>query len=269
MAPKAVRAWRGQEFSEEDMRWMALMHLDSVDAANDGYAMMALQPDPASSSEVDKKRQRLREKRERWWRRLRADAAGASGRVGGAGAAEGARSVEGSGAGGSGGGADAPMGGGANNSADDLAREVQIILHAAEKEETDAAAAAASSATSLEDDDDDDADPPPQAMTSDDAGDMVVMDTRVWHYGGANWSRNARVLLNVTFQEPGGDSGAARLRAGGWEEVDTRKQDPSAGGNRGQSDGGGESDTEVRRIHGFTYHCHESVTGRYCVADFL
>ena len=83
MAPKAVRKWRGQEFSEEDMRWMALMHSDSVDAANDGYAMMALQPDPDSASEIDKRRQKQREKRERWWRRLREDTAGASARVGG------------------------------------------------------------------------------------------------------------------------------------------------------------------------------------------
>ena len=115
--------------------------------------------------------------------------------------------------------------------------------------------------------------------------------------GGANWSTNARVLLNVTFQEPGPSETqpaaaasdeakkmthraavptGARLCEGGWEdEVEggwkgraRRKRN-----NTGDVEGGDGVDDalegEVRRIHGFTYHCHDSVTGRYAVSDFL
>lgn len=182
MAPKAVRAWRGQDFSEEDMRWMSLMHSDSVDAANEGYAMMALQPDPASPGEIDKKRQRQREKRERWWRRLREDAAGASTTL--------AVSDDSRGGGGVDVDSEGVADGGAETlnsvytalgaSGEDVAREVQTILRAAEKKEAEEAAEAIANGF---DPNDDEADAPPQEMTSDVAGDMVVMDTRVWHYG--------------------------------------------------------------------------------------
>lgn len=134
--------------------------------------------------------------------------------------------------------------------------------------------------------------------------------------GGANWSTDARVLLNVTFQEPGPPSGdededsddkgeceaaaagvtkksnikkwGARLCEGGWEDeveggwkggknVEGRSDaqlEGTTGGavSRGENSDnthGGEAGGEVRRIHGFTYHSHESVTGRFCVADFL
>ena len=75
---------------------------------------------------------------------------------------------------------------------EDVAREVQTILRAAEKKEADEAAEAFANGVNPDDDNDDDADPPPQEMTSDVAGDMVVMDTRVWHYG------RARRLLNIS-----------------------------------------------------------------------
>ena len=75
----------------------------------------------------------------------------------------------------------------------------------------------------------------PSLMTCD-AGDMVVMDARVWHYGAAHLGRTPRVLLNVTFQDdPVGRHGDARAPT---------------------------------RVQGFTYHAHESVVDRYVVRDF-
>lgn len=195
MAPKAVRAWRGQDFSEEDMRWMSLMHSDSVDAANEGYAMMALQPDPASPGEIDKKRQRQREKRERWWRRLREDAAGASTpplAVSGHSRGGGGVVVDSEGVAGSGAETLNIVCASVGASGEDVARGVQTILRAAEKKEAEEAAAAIADGF---DPNDDEADAPPQEMTSDVAGDMVVMDTRVWHYGEqADQARTPRAL---------------------------------------------------------------------------
>ena len=69
-----------------------------------------------------------------------------------------------------------------------------------------------------------------------DAGDMVVMDARVWHYGAAHLGDTPRVLLNVTFQ-------------------DDPKERP------------GDARTPTR-VRGFTYHAHESVVDRYAARDF-
>ena len=69
-----------------------------------------------------------------------------------------------------------------------------------------------------------------------DAGDMVVMDARVWHYGAAHLGDTPRVLLNVTFQ-------------------DDPKERP------------GDARTPTR-VRGFTYHAHESVVDRYVARDF-
>ena len=69
-----------------------------------------------------------------------------------------------------------------------------------------------------------------------DAGDMVVMDARVWHYGAAHLGDTPRVLLNVTFQD------------------DPKKRH-------------GDARTPTR-VRGFTYHAHESVVDRYVARDF-
>jgi hypothetical protein len=128
-------------------------------------------------------------------------------------------------------------------------------------------------------------------MTNEFAGDLVVMDTKVWHFGSANRSLVPRVLLNVTFQEPSArrpdvsafseDSerdaavlDARRrkkrddvLRPGGWvEDVD---EDAVVSRGRREGKGSAHIRMEVRRIDGFTYHVHDSVLGKYAVRDFM
>jgi hypothetical protein len=72
---------------------------------------------------------------------------------------------------------------------------------------------------------------PPKAIIVN-AGDMVCMNCKAFHYGDANTSRTPRALLNVTFQEPG----------------------PSG---------------TLESLHGFTYHIEEGIRGRYQLGDFL
>ena len=246
MAPKAVRAYRGSDLSEEDALFIQLMHGDAVDAANEGYAVAALDPTPAER-EAGERARRERKRRERWWRRLRADTASAR--------AEGRREENGDD------GATRDKGGDEENS------ENAFFSSASDSER----------------------DEPPVSMTNEFAGDLVVMDTKVWHFGSANTSFVPRVLLNVTFQEPSArrpdvsafsqDSArdAARdarrrkkrddvLRPGGWvedvgEETDERTARPNLPPSLPLM--------EVRRIDGFTYHVHESVLGKYAVRDFM
>ena len=250
MAPKAVRAYRGSDLSEEDALFIQLMHGDAVDAANEGYAVAALDPTPAER-EAGERARRERKRRERWWRRLRADTASAR--------AEGRREENGENL-----GATRDKGGDEENSVD----------------------AFFSSASDAERDSE-----PPVSMTNEFAGDLVVMDTKVWHFGSANRSLVPRVLLNVTFQEPSArrpdvsafseDSerdaavlDARRrkkrddvLRPGGWvEDVD---EDAVLSRGRREGKGSAHIRMEVRRIDGFTYHVHDSVLGKYAVRDFM
>ena len=226
MAPRTVRMWRGQDFSDEDMRWIALMHADSqkVAAAND----CGIVEHNNNEAMVDAHKMR-KKKIERWWRRLREDVASQSTTTGSdrAGVAvadvvslnedETGNGVVGGGGGSGGGGGDA--------------------------------------------------DQSPQEMTSDVAGDMVVMDTRVWHYGAANYSMNARVLLNVTFQEEPALPFHPTPRSSGPGDRAEKGADGSGGCVQQNEE---EEEILLRRIEGFTYHCHDSViAGRYRVADFL
>jgi hypothetical protein len=161
----------------EDERFIQLMAGDSVDAANEGYAMAALELSDAEVGEIDVRRRSELRKRERRWRRLRLDAAA------GAGAS--------------------------------LERLDKTLLHARRRElhgtETDGTG---TENTSRHDDSEDEGsaaagedrtsmkpgrsrdegltgnapttrepDAPPSAMTNADAGDLVVMDTKVWHFG--------------------------------------------------------------------------------------
>ena len=64
-----------------------------------------------------------------------------------------------------------------------------------------------------------------------DAGDLLLFDTRVFHYGSANISQGPRPLVCFSFQSP---------RHG----------------------------TSIRAIDGFTYHCHRSVRGKSQLRDF-
>ena len=247
MAPKAVRAYRGSDLSEEDALFIQLMHGDAVDAANEGYAVAALDPTPAER-EAEERARRERKRRERWWQRLRADAAGARA----------ARRREANGD------------DGATRDAGDEENSTVFLSSASDAER----------------------DEPPVSMTNEFAGDLVVMDTKVWHFGSANRSLVPRVLLNVTFQEPSArrpdvyalsrdadDKKAARdarrmkkkkrddvLRPGGWVE----DVDEDAVFSRSRTDkGSAHIRMEVRRIDGFTYHVHESVLGKYAVRDFM
>lgn len=63
-------------------------------------------------------------------------------------------------------------------------------------------------------------------------GDILIFDTRVFHYGAANTSELPRALLMFSFQEST---------------------------HRGKED----------RIHGFTYHLHSTVRDQYRLKDFL
>ena len=64
-----------------------------------------------------------------------------------------------------------------------------------------------------------------------DAGDLLLFDTRLFHYGSANISQGPRPLVYFSFQSP---------RHG----------------------------TSIRAIDGFTYHCHRSVRGKSQLRDF-
>lgn len=63
------------------------------------------------------------------------------------------------------------------------------------------------------------------------AGDVLLFNTMVFHYGGANTSSVPRALLSFSFQ-------------------------------RNATDG------SMSPIDGFTYHCHSSVKGRYTLGSF-
>mmetsp|Transcript_31391 Transcript_31391/g.56209 ORF Transcript_31391/g.56209 Transcript_31391/m.56209 type:complete len:240 (-) Transcript_31391:86-805(-) len=65
-----------------------------------------------------------------------------------------------------------------------------------------------------------------------DAGDLLIFDTRVFHYGSANVSGEERPLVYFSFQRPQ------------------------------------EGRPAVTPIEGFTYHCHSSVRGQYVLRDF-
>ena len=270
MAPKAVRAYRGSDLSEEDELFIQLMHGDAVDAANEGYAVAALDLTQAEREDAEKTN-RERKRRERWWRRLHADAAGAARGADVARVAENTRQV----------------------SLRAQRREGTVGDDDAgcddrDEEEGDREPSASASATPSFDAERDE---PPVPMTNAHAGDLVVMDTKVWHFGSANTSFVPRVLLNVTFQEPSarrpadaaaadGAGDAARdakpcrkkkkrddvLRRGGWvEDVGEETDERTARLNLPPS----LPLMEVRRIDGFTYHVHESVLGKYAVRDFM
>ena len=269
MAPKAVRAYRGRDLSEEDELFIQLMHGDAVDAANEGYAVAALDLTEAEREEGEKK-SRERKRRERWWRRLRADAEG------GARGADAAR--------------DAARPPGLDDRfddrLDDCAARASPTGAPGGSPASDSPSNSPSRASPRRDENS-----PPVSMTNAFAGDLVVMDTKVWHFGSANRSFVPRVLLNVTFQEPSArrpdvstvaeDAGDARardagpkkkkrddvLRREGWvEDVD---EDPRHDPARKTSLPPSRPSMEVRRIDGFTYHVHESVLGKYAVRDFM
>lgn len=279
-APSAVRAYRGSDLSEEDERFIQLMAGDSVDAANEGYAMAALELSDAEVGEIDVRRRSELRKRERRWRRLRFDAAA------GAGAS--------------------------------LERLDKTLLHARRRElhgtETDGTG---TENTSRHDDSEDEGsaaagedrtsmkpgrsrdegltgnapttrqpDAPPSAMTNADAGDLVVMDTKVWHFGSANRSFEARILINVTFQEPTARPKFQRrkredvLCGAGWETDAAFEakafEAKDLGDNKDETNRRGDDEAtntnatrSVRRIDGFTYHIHERVLGKYAVRDFM
>ena len=269
MAPKAVRAYRGRDLSEEDELFIQLMHGDAVDAANEGYAVAALDLTEAEREEGEKK-SRERKRRERWWRRLRADAEG------GARGADAAR--------------DAARPPGLDDRfddrLDDCAARASPTGAPGGSPASDSPSNSPSRASPRRDENS-----PPVSMTNAFAGDLVVMDTKVWHFGSANRSFVPRVLLNVTCQEPSArrpdvstvaeDAGDARardagpkkkkrddvLRREGWvEDVD---EDPRHDPARKTSLPPSRPSMEVRRIDGFTYHVHESVLGKYAVRDFM
>ena len=64
------------------------------------------------------------------------------------------------------------------------------------------------------------------------AGDLLLFDTRVFHYGSGNASGIPRPLVYFSFQLPFTEGEA------------------------------------IRKVDGFTYHCHESVIGKYQLGDF-
>lgn len=270
MAPKAVRAYRGSDLSEEDERFIQLMHGDAVDAANEGYAMAALELTDVEA-EDGKRARREAARRERWWRRLRLDAAGAAG--------------------------------GDNISVNK--DSVDRVLRDAERRERDGAESSSNEDIGEEDSDrttgddstrdgsnakgamtsgrsrtkfeteaatSEERDPPPLLMTNENPGDLVVMDTKVWHFGGANRSFVPRILLNVTFQEPSlrpvtqNRKREDVLTKSGWvadSSFDFDSEDAST------TSGSKQNLNEVRRIDGFTYHIHGSILGKYAVQDFM
>ena len=63
------------------------------------------------------------------------------------------------------------------------------------------------------------------------AGDVLLFNTMLFHYGGANLSAHPRALLSFSFQ----------------------RSAPCG---------------SMQPINGFTYHCHSSVQGRYSLGSF-
>eukprot|EP00746_Dinoflagellata_sp_MGD_P058826 gnl/MRDRNA2_/MRDRNA2_25137_c0_seq1.p1 gnl/MRDRNA2_/MRDRNA2_25137_c0~~gnl/MRDRNA2_/MRDRNA2_25137_c0_seq1.p1 ORF type:complete len:336 (+),score=34.89 gnl/MRDRNA2_/MRDRNA2_25137_c0_seq1:127-1134(+) len=79
----------------------------------------------------------------------------------------------------------------------------------------------------------------PQAMLMN-RGDAMLLDTRIFHFGGANTSRETRAQLRATFEEPL----ATKVELGSW-----------------QSNTGG-------CVVGFTYELLEELEGAYTLKDF-
>eukprot|EP01041_Mallomonas_annulata_P012056 gene12056-25267_t len=75
-----------------------------------------------------------------------------------------------------------------------------------------------------------------------DIGDILLFNTQVFHYGGANCSDSPRNLLCFSFQKP--------------EDIIENSID-----NR--------KDNSHRIIDGFTYHCDDSVSGKFILDNFL
>lgn len=85
------------------------------------------------------------------------------------------------------------------------------------------------------------------------AGDMLVFDTRLFHYGSANTSDKPRMLLSFSMQQSQSQPPPARLLS--------QSLSGNAGGDeRGGGSGDAEPDTDPDRIRGFTYHLHESIS---------
>jgi hypothetical protein len=72
--------------------------------------------------------------------------------------------------------------------------------------------------------------PPCYAQLS--AGDILLFNTMIFHYGGANTSQLPRALLSFSFQNNASGSGRAEP------------------------------------INGFTYHCENELQGAYALHDF-
>lgn len=68
------------------------------------------------------------------------------------------------------------------------------------------------------------------------AGDVLLFNTMIFHYGGANVSQLPRALLSFSFQR----------------------------GNNGENG----LPTTTDPIDGFTYHCHSSVKGNWTLGNF-
>ena len=265
MAPKSVRQYRGSDLSEEDELFIQLMHGDAVDAANEGYAMAALELTPTEVAD-NSKRAKERKRRERWWRRLRADTERAG--MLGADVSKNARNVE-----------NVLRDAQKNFEQDEIKRNDGFGAVDEEDDTTkDTAHTAASGAdtvlrpgrsrgflsSSFDEEETKKSREAPETMTNETAGDVVVMDTKVWHFGSANRSFVPRVLLNVTFQEPSTSRKREKkedvLGLGGWVQ--------DTDGSSSETAADPETKMEVRRIDGFTYHVHENVLGKYAVRDF-
>ena len=65
------------------------------------------------------------------------------------------------------------------------------------------------------------------------AGDILIFDTKLFHFGGANISKNPRALLCLAFQS---------FEAGS---------------------------KDINIVDGFTYHCHSSVKVSTCTYKFI
>ena len=63
-------------------------------------------------------------------------------------------------------------------------------------------------------------------------GDILIYDTKLFHYGSANKSTEPRALLAFSFQS-----------CTPWGSTE--------------------------KINGFTYHCHPTINGKYRVEDFI
>jgi ectoine hydroxylase-related dioxygenase (phytanoyl-CoA dioxygenase family) len=84
------------------------------------------------------------------------------------------------------------------------------------------------------------------------AGDMLVFDTRLFHYGSANTSDKPRMLLSFSMQQS-------------QSEVQSQSESQSESGDGGGGVDGGAVDTD--RIRGFTYHLHESISRQRLTLD--